>query len=421
MSRPGASPNMAAPALAAALTALLALTALFALTCRAPRAHAGGFEIAEQSAAAGGTGGAGVARTEDPGAAWYNPAALVDGGGLRLGAGLVAAAPVVRADAMDGSWSAETRSGPTPLPSLMASWSRGDLAAGASVGVPFGASVVWPDSWPGRYEVESSRLVVVRVAPFLGWRRGRFHLAGGVHVDAGQLRLSRALDFVDEQGDVALDLRGTGVGVDASAFARVLDDPDRGRLDLGLAYKSRTHLGLRGEADFTAPEEFTGVASDQDATTSLTLPDLVTAGMAYRRGTWTALLDVGLAAWQVHDRVEVDFEDQRTPDVVQTDDWHTALSVRAGLEWRRGRLVTRAGLYRDGSPAPRAHLSPSEPDSNRLGGSVGLGWSLSPHLALDAFYGYLALESRASDNPDSMPARYGGHAQMLGLGLRYQR
>ena len=402
----------AGPALAAALVAL---------SWAAPRARAGGFEIAEQSAAAGGTGGAGVARSDDPGAAWYNPAALVDGGGLRLGAGILAAASAVHAEAMDGSFHADTQGGAAPLPSLMASWARGDLAAGASVGVPFGASVAWPDSWPGRYEVEATQLVVVRVAPFLGWRHGRFRLAGGVHVDVGQLRLSRALDFVDQQGDVALDLRGTGVGVDASAFVRLLDDPHRGRLDLGLSYKSRTHLDLEGEADFTAPEEFAGVASDQKATSSLTLPDLVTAGLAYRRGPWTALFDLGLAAWQVHDQVAVDFENPRTPDVVQTDDWHTALSLRAGLEWRRGRLVTRVGIYRDGSPAPRAHLSPSEPDSNRLGGAVGLGWSFSPGLALDAFYGYLALQSRTSDNPDSMPAVYGGHAHLLGLGLRYQR
>src|SRR5690606_33403542 len=61
-------------------------------------ARAGGFAVAEQSAVAGGTAGASTARSDDAGAAWYNPAALTDGGGLRLGAGFLAAMPSLHAE-----------------------------------------------------------------------------------------------------------------------------------------------------------------------------------------------------------------------------------------------------------------------------------------------------------------------------------
>jgi len=52
-------------------------------------AHAGGFAVGEQSAVSAGTGNAGVARDDDPGAAWHDPAALADGGGLRLDLSLI--------------------------------------------------------------------------------------------------------------------------------------------------------------------------------------------------------------------------------------------------------------------------------------------------------------------------------------------
>ena len=53
--------------------------------------------------------------------------------------------------------------------------------------------------------------------------------------------------------------------------------------------------------------------------------------------------------------------------------------------------------------------------------ALGIGRALGASWAVDAFYGYLHLDERASENPDSMAARYGGHAHLLGAGLRYQQ
>ena len=399
-------------------TAELATIGLF-LAVAGP-ARAGGFAVAEQSASAGGAGGTGAAREGDPSAAWYNPAALVDGAGVRIGAGLTAAMASLRAEAMDGSWSADTEGGAAPLPSLQASWAGGDLAAGLSLGIPFGASVAWPDDWAGRHEIIASRIMVVRAAPFVGWRRGPWRVAGGLHVDTGEMRLRRSLDFIDTEGDVQLSLRGAGVGLHLAAFVRAAEQAD-GHLDLGFTYKGRTSIELDGEADFTTPDAFSLKAADQEASSSLTLPDRLTAGAAWQRGAWTFLADLELTAWQVRDQVVIDFAREETPDVTQQADWNATVTVRGGTEWRGGPWVARGGLYRDPSPSPTATLSPSSPDSSRLGGSLGIGRALGASWAVDAFYGYLHLDERASENPDSMAARYGGHAHLVGAGLRYQQ
>jgi long-chain fatty acid transport protein len=261
---------------------------------------------------------------------------------------------------------------------------------------------------------------VVRTAPFVAWRRGRLRLAGGLHVDAGQLALRRSLDFVDTEGDVDLSLRGAGVGVDLAAFVRAAETPGD-RVDLGLTYRSRTSIPLSGEADFTSPDAFSMKTADQGVTSSLTTPDRLTAGVAWRRGAFTALGDLALSAWGVHDRIVIDFDHDETPDVVQAAGWHATVSVRAGGEWRAGPWIGRAGAYVDPSPAPAGRLSPIAPDGTRLGGSLGLGRRLGEDVAVDAFYGYLHLAERDSENPDSMAARYGGHAHLVGVGLRYAR
>ena len=392
---------------------------LLVLAAPSPAA-AGGFAVAEQSASAGGAGGTGAARSDDPSAAWYNPAALVDGAGVRIGAGLTAAMASLHAEAMDDSWSESTEGGASPLPSLQASWAGGDWAAGLSLGIPFGADVAWPEDWAGRHEIIASRILVVRAAPFVGWRRGAWRVAGGLQVDTGEMRLRRSLDFIDTEGDVQLSLRGAGLGLHLAAFVRAAERAD-GHLDLGLTYKSRTSIALTGEADFTTPDAFSLKAADQDASSSLTLPDRLTAGAAWQRGAWTFLADLELTAWQVRDQVVIDFSREETPDVTQQADWNATVSVRGGVEWRGGPWVARGGLYRDPSPSPAATLSPSSPDSSRLGGSLGVGCMLGTSWALDAFYGFLRLDERASENPDSMAARYGGHAHLVGAGLRYQQ
>jgi long-chain fatty acid transport protein len=397
-----------------------AVMAAALVAASASPAAAGGFAVAEQSASAGGAGGTGAARSDDPSAAWYNPAALVDGAGVRVGAGLTAAMARLHAEAMDASWSESTEGGAAPLPSLQASWAGGDWAAGVSVGIPFGASVEWPEDWAGRHEIIASRILVVRAAPFFGWRRGAWRVAGGLHVDSAEMRVHRSLDFIDSEGDVQLALRGAGLGLHLAAFVRAAERAD-GHLDIGLTYKSRTRIGLDGEADFTTPDAFSLKAADQEASSTLTLPDRLAAGAAWQRGAWTFLADLELTAWQVRDQVVIDFANQETPDVTQKADWSATVTVRGGAEWRVGPWVARGGLYRDPTPSPASTLSPTSPDSTRLGGSLGFGRALGRAWAVDAFYGYLHLDERARDNPDSMAARYGGHAHLVGAGLRYRQ
>lgn len=388
---------------------------LAAMLAPAPAAHAGGFALHDQTAVSAGTGGAGVARDDDPGAAWHVPAALADGGGLRVDLSLIFARPSLEARALDGSWTAPAEASWSTPPHLNVSYARGRWAAGVSIGVPFGSGVAWPAGWPGHHELVSTQLQVFRAAPFASWRLGALRVSAGVHVDVGRLRIARDLDFIDMEGDVAIDLSGTGAGAHASAFWQ-----PRRELALGLAYRSRTRLPLSGGANFTTPDAFAGKAPDQRARTTLTLPDQLVAGGRYRIGpSYTALADVELTLWSTHARTVIDFEHEMTTDVTQHNGWRNTVAVRGGGEWTRGRLVLRHGAYADQSPATVERLSPSSPDGTRVGLSAGAGWRFDRRWSVDAFVESMWLLRRGSENAEALAASYGGRATFAGLGVRW--
>src|SRR5690606_32410914 len=97
---------------------------------------------------------------------------------------------------------------------------------------------------------------------------GTVRVGGGLHLDAGRLEVQRALDFIDMDGSVRLDLAGQGVGAHASLYWQ-----PAAHVGLGLAYRSRTTITFDGNANFTAPDAFSGKTPDQTARTRMTLPD----------------------------------------------------------------------------------------------------------------------------------------------------
>ena len=86
--------------------------------------------------------------------------------------------------------------------------------------------------------------------------------AGGLHLDMGDMRLSRTLDFVDAEGDVDLALRGQSIGAHLALFGQAYRD-QHNQVDVGLTYKSRSTMDLSGEADFTSPDAFSMKTADQ--------------------------------------------------------------------------------------------------------------------------------------------------------------
>jgi long-chain fatty acid transport protein len=379
-------------------------------------AYAGGTEVAQQNAVSAGTGGAGAAREDDAGAAWYIPAALADGGGMRVGLSLALAHPSLEAEGASG-WSAESQNAWATPPHIDASYARNRWAAGIALGVPFGGGVTWPSTWENSSQAIATQLQVFRAAPFAAYSLGKLRFAAGMHFDAGRLQVERGLDFIDMQGTVKLDLAGQGMGVDASAFFAARED-----LGIGLAFRSRTRLTFDGNANFTTPDAFSEKTPDQTARTRMTLPDQAVLGARWHRDNVAILADLTYTNWSVNQRTEVDFEMDQTPTATQMNEWHDTISLRAGAELQStSKLVARFGGYYDPSPVPAEHLTPTAPDSTRVALTAGASYRFSQAWSADAFAEQMWILRRDTTSVDTMPASYGGTALVLGAGVRYTR
>lgn len=385
-------------------------------------AQASGTELPDPSVAAGGTGGATTARTGDPGAAYYNPAALVDGKGLRVGLGslfAVTSATVTSSpDAPPPAYSASPASSLRAIPYLAASYASDWWTAGLAVNVPFGGGIKWPRNWPLRFEARESSTVVLRVSPFFGARWKWLSFAAGPYVDRITTELTRSTNHVTSEGEFRVAASGTGGGGHASVLVKPSND-----VSLGVAYKSRDFVHVSGDVDFDVPTTFEPQFPDQHVSAKLKLPDRVAMGLEWSVApTARVLFDAVYTFWSLNDELDLDFERPETPDASIRYEFRDTFALRAGGELDVSSAMTlRFGVFGDGLPEPAApsnYLGPSTADMTRIGGSVGAGVKLSEWVAIDAFYQYFQLLSRTSTSADLPLATYEGSSHVFGLGAR---
>ncbi len=380
-------------------------------------ANAGGFELAQQGAAAAGVGHAGVAGPGDGSAAWFNPAAIADGGGLRATVGISLGGSTVRATG-DG-WEGQTDNPLSTPPYAYVSFSNAWWGVGVTANLAFAGGVRWPEDWEHRFDIIQSSPRFLRTTAFFAFRVGPVSFAAGPHLDYGQLSIRKATDHVGEQGSAHIALRGLGVGVDVSALFRLGE-----RVDLGATYRSRTVLALSGEADFDVPTPFQPRFPDQAATSRMVLPDRIAVGVGIRpKGAerLRILTEASLTLWSVNQELAIDFEDEVTTDTVVRNDWRPTMALRGGVEVRvHERVMVRGGLYLDGlwgGPPPPDTLSPSSPDSTRLGLTAGARIDATDWLAFDLFYEHIELLPRTSTGHDAPIATYRGFANLGGVSV----
>ncbi|MBX3272790.1 MAG: outer membrane protein transport protein [Sandaracinaceae bacterium] len=406
-------------------TSRLIAAAVILLSLAPGLARAGGFEVPDQSAVAGATGGTGTARRGDPSSAWYQPAETADGRGFRGGLGLLLAFPTIGALGLEEPReSASTELAVSPPPHLHLSYSENEWSVGMYVGVSHGSSVQWPDGWWGRFEAMQTGILGIRAQPFfalrLGGERGLIEgfpdirVSLGAHVDTVRLEQQRMLDFIDEEGRVHLLFWGAGVGGDASVYYQATPE-----LSFGVTYKSRTWMRLNGDADFTVPDPFIGRAPDQRASAELVIPDRLVFGGGWQNDVFGVWADIGVTFWSVRDRTRVDFERDVTRDIDTPANWHDAVALRLGAAVHPiPELHGRAGVFFDQEVGPADTLAASSPDMARLGLTLGVGVDITRELGADLYYAYVAFLPRESTSLDAALARYSGELHLVGLTLR---
>jgi long-chain fatty acid transport protein len=381
--------------------------------------HAAGFAVAEQGAAALGMANAVTGVPEAAGAAMFNPAALSVTAGLGISVSASAVMPF-----LTHTYTQDTASEfhVAAIPALSLDWtSTGPIRFGGVMGlnVPFGASLAWPKTWPGRFEVTSISLQVFEWSGNLlfGYFADDFSItiAAGPRFLRSAVELEKTIDAVDTEGFVQLGGAANAVSFQASLFASYRD------LSLGLSFRPGTRLEYSGEADFSEiPIELTYAAHDQPVTTSVELPDRVAAGLSYDLGVGRVSADLEYFGWSSFKTFGIDFEDPNTPDVDEPRNWEDTFAARAGYEHRNFSvpLKLRAGFAWDPTPSPNNTLSPTLPDSDRVSFSLGASWDFGKKITADLAFSQVILLEKSSEGDEVLPGTYSGFAEVLSIGTR---
>ena len=386
-----------------------------------PRAAlASGFLIYDLSGEAIGRASAVSADTSEPAAVWFNPAQLSFQEGASASAGgVLVTARSTFTPAEAGASTTDSKRGVFFLPTVFAGGKVNDrVALGMGIYTAFGIGIHWPDDWVGREDAISASLQTLAFNPTVAIKlHPQLSIAAGFDAVRATVDFQNGLPSI-VGGDVRLVGGTWGFGGNVAALYRIIPE----RLHAALTYRSRVKLHFDGNADFSpANPDFDRMLPDQPGTASITLPDIFTAGVMGRVMPNLSLeVDANLTLWQTYNEIDIRFSNPATPSRTLLPDGHAALTLRAGADWALARapgLHLRAGVIWDGSALPADGVGPGLPDSNRIDGTLGVGYARGIFKADLGYMLVTFLGADAKGGHESPPGTYKTTAHLVGLTL----
>ncbi len=270
---------------------------------------------------------------------------------------------------------------------------RKNVAVGLAVTTPFGYHTKWPDNWEGRSVIQESQLNTVFVQPTAAIKISDNFSAGVGFVYAfGKYSQRRALGQYDDlSAQSKFSSSGSGYGVNLGLYGRTGDN-----LAFGISYRSGVKLKMNNGTITTSGVPARDAAllpATSDFTTQINLPSALAVGLTDRI-TKNLLLtfDFTLSGWSTLDSLKLDVAASGPAPARRINTarrYEDALAFRVGTEYNvNSKLTVLAGVHYDETPIRDEYINPEFIDSNRLGGSAGFSYQLSPRFAVEGAYAF---------------------------------
>ena len=377
--------------------------------------HAAGFQIREQSAEGLGRAYSGEAvAASDASGIWFNPAQSV-----RLDTQATATLSAISLDATltDAGSTLTFASGavapvggvagedPIPftiIPALSGVYRVNDrLAIHASTNVPFGLEVDYGEGYFGRYDSETSELITADVQVGASYAvTPTTSIGASVHLQYVEADLATALpdplgrglspDPATRVPDGRSVLEGNNYGVGFSVG--IVQDLGE-RTQVGVSYRSEVEHNVDGSViveGLTAP--FDVANGRQEASTSITLPDSIRAGIAFQASERLQVTgQVEWVGWSDFESLDVELAGGTTSTPF---DYKDATNVGLGFDYRAtDALTVRAGVSSDPTPTRDDERSTRVPDADRTWFTAGGSYEFGSGFKLDLGLAYIDAET----------------------------
>lgn len=384
---------------ASALLSFLAAVAFAALV--PPAAQAAGFAL-EEGSARGNVNPASLmsgAGATEPGALYFNPAAITSLPGTQVEFGVSCIRPEAEVLAVS-PYTGERLVGRAhrkvwTLPTAYVTHQLSDeLWFGFGAFTRYGLGANFPRTWAGRYGNYKAEILSMDFAPQLAWRvSDRLSLAAGLSIRYFDIELAQRLDAAGMYGlrsyndpawspyDIDQNLHGDDIrpALDLGLSWRITDE-----LTFGAAYHSRIQFKVRGDAKWDKPPAVAAMAPgafrDMPFRARNYNPDKLMAGLTWQATERLALSGgITFTTWRLYDDLLIKLDGEMLPgrsELASQKKWHDAWRASVGADYALDEHWTaRAGYTWDQSPINGVHADYLVPGDNRSIFALGLGWS----------------------------------------------
>ncbi|RUR46713.1 OmpP1/FadL family transporter [Vreelandella populi] len=401
----------------------LTLAAAVSAAVFASQAHAGGYQVNEQSVSGQGYGHAGrSSNVHDATIVYGNPAGMsfldraqVTVGGTYLNVntdidnvqatrtidpGAAVGAPTgsqVPFGGIPGTNNGDMVPGTLVPFAFYAQPVTDRLAFGFGVYAPFGSKTEYENDFQGRYFGDYTEVKVISAQPTVSYRlNDQWAVGAGVTYNKvdGELRRqvpgpTNSLTY-DSAGDID---------------SRVEGDDEAWGYNLGVIYQPvpETTFGLtyRSKVDYTLDGTFVArdpagnvVSADNSASLKLTTPETVNFSLTQQMTDRLKLMfGASWVRWSHFDEIRV--TGGQIPNITdEQQNYSNAWAFATGGEYQlTPALALRAGVTLDYTPTNDQDRSVRIPSDDRRIFSIGAGWSPTPDMTLDFAYSYLTERS----------------------------
>ena len=353
---------------------------------------AGGFQLNEHGAKPMGLGGAFTAIVNDASAVYWNGAGLsyLEGTNLLLGAAIIGPSTSFRgvSPAIDKS---SMKSQTFVPPHFFASHKISDaFSVGLGASVPFGLGTKWSEDWMGRYLAVETELQTISFPLVISWAiLENLSISVGGSYSFADVTIAQANSQTPFVGDAFIHLEGD----DKSAFgynAGIMWKPMK-ELSIGASFRSEVDYSFEGTATATGAEQLAALLPKGNITADLTTPMNIQGGIGYRVIEQLQLsADFQWVGWSSYDKLAVDFEDPAYDDISRPRNYEDTYAIRFGAEYfLDDNLSFLGGIYFDKMPVQPEYLSPSLPDADRLGFSIGADAHITENFGVSGSFLYI--------------------------------
>lgn len=358
-------------------------------------ANAAGFRQANQSASANGMGTAFTAVANDASAFWYNPAMMGEMNGTNLAIGGVFVDPRTEHTATTGAVDRPKNMVHT-LPHVYVTRKINDkFAVGIGMLAPYGLSTEWdPVSSITRRVATESALKAIYTGLSGSYKvTDKLSVAAGASHVSMDATMNKKIEVGATNIEQTLEGDGTGVAYNMAANYKW------NKWNVAASYRSKVKVDIDGKINL--PTAALTTATDQDATTKITLPDTFQIGAAYKHSDNLLFsAEADYTNWSTYRKLIIDYTED-DGDVAQSNDiknWNPAWAFRVGTEYKVNETwKLRAGSYFDMTPVSDRYFETRNACANRFGVSAGAGWTKG-NLSVDVSYLYLKFMERRVSN-----------------------